>query len=98
MLEKIKLFPIRITASIIIMITIFFLMFLWFIQQPLTISLLNAGQSAHEASGTWTGSVVTTYAVLRMIANLTVPAMIAVLIVYWLVRTQRKEWRSEYEQ
>jgi len=97
-LAKIKLFPIRITASIMIMISIFFLMVLFFIEQPLAISILNAGQVAHEQSGTWTGSVVAIYSLLRHIANLTVPAIIVVLIVYWLIRTQRKEWRGEYEQ
>ena len=97
-MEKIELFPIRITASIMIMITIFCLMILFFIEQPLAMSILNAGQAAHESSGTWTGSVVSTYSLLRHIANLTVPAMVIVLIVYWLIRTQRKEWSGEYEQ
>ena len=79
------------------MITIFLLMMMWFVQQPICVLLLNAGQAEHEANGTWAGSVVTTYGVLHMIANLTVPALIVVLIFYWLARTQRREWRGEYE-
>lgn len=79
------------------MIWILILMALYFVEQPIAISLLNAGQAAHEASGTWSGSVVGIYSLLRHTANLIVPCIIVVLLVYWLLRTQRKEW-SGYER
>jgi hypothetical protein len=75
---------------------IFLLMVMWFVQQPICISILNAGQTAHELNGTWDGSVVGTYTLLRMVSNLTIPCLIIVLLIYMVLRTQRKTW-SGYE-
>lgn len=99
MLERIEQqFPVRITQGIIIMIMILLLSALYFVEQPIAISLLNAGQAAHEASGTWTGSIPGLYSILRHIANLIVPCVIVVLLIFWFLRSQRVEWRGEYQR
>lgn len=93
-----KLFPARIGfTAIFVLVSIFTVMMVWYITQPIAYNMIAESKAMTEDMGTNTTSSNTMYVVLRFATDLWGPVfLVIILIAYAIVSTQREDWRGYY--
>lgn len=95
---KSPLFPTHIAVTVVFMVaSIFSIMMIWYITQPLVATALMQSQNVSETGGWSTTGSDQLYTILRIFIDLWGPALVIMLLMAWgIASTQRGDYRSEY--